>query len=558
MRPSHYGRVRQIACMPMSSIDPSSASPLPGPGNTAAAVDHGRRRLLVAGAGLAAAGLLSPFARASGSPDPFTLGVAAGDPLADGFVIWTRLAPRPLEPDGRGGLTAPVQVSWQVASDPGMRHVVRQGQTIASPAWGHAVHVEVAGLAADRPYWYCFQALGARSAIGSARTLPAPHQLPDAARLGFVSCSHWELGYFSAYRHLAAEQPDLVFFLGDYIYEYSNHGEAAQKIVRPHGSGECLDLAGYRNRYALYRTDPDLQALHAGSACVATWDDHEVQNDYANRWSQDPSIAVDTFLARRAAAYRAFYEHFPLRARNRPHGADMRIYRSLDYGQLARFYVLDGRQYRSEQPCPQANGWRGGHVVDDSCHERTDPRRSMLGWEQERWLHGAFAHSAARWNVIAQDLLVAPMQQHGRDGVFGHWTDGWDGYPATRTRMLDAITKTRLRNPVFWGGDIHSYWVTDLKADPANPDSPTLATEFVGTSITSDGQSNAELQQTMALNPHVHYAEGETRGYVSVTLTPGRMDTRLQGISDRRDRDATVSTLKRFVVEDGKAGAVEA
>ncbi|GAE58493.1 alkaline phosphatase [Xanthomonas arboricola pv. pruni MAFF 301427] len=501
-------------------------------------MDHGRRRLLIAGAGLAAAGLLSPFARANSSPDPFTLGVAAGDPLADGFVIWTRLAPRP--------------------RDPGMRRIVRQGQTVASPAWGHAVHVEVAGLAADRPYWYCFQALGARSAIGSARTLPAPHQLPDAARLGFVSCSHWELGYFSAYRHLAAEQPDLVFFLGDYIYEYSNHGEAATKIVRPHGSGECLDLAGYRNRYALYRTDPDLQALHAGSACVATWDDHEVQNDYANRWSQDPSIAVDTFLARRAAAYRAFYEHFPLRARSRPHGADMRIYRSLDYGQLARFYVLDGRQYRSEQPCRQANGWRGGHVVDDSCRERTDPRRSMLGWEQERWLHGAFAQSSARWNVIAQDLLVAPMNQHGRDGVLGHWTDGWDGYPATRTRMLDAIARTRLRNPVFWGGDIHSYWVTDLKADPANPDSPTLATEFVGTSITSDGQSNAELQQTMALNPHVHYAEGETRGYVSVTLTPGRMDTRLQGISDRRDRDATVSTLKRFVVEDGKAGAVEA
>ncbi|MCC5043499.1 MULTISPECIES: alkaline phosphatase D family protein [Xanthomonas] len=542
----------------MSSIDPSSASPLPGPDNATTQVDHGRRRILIASAGLATAGVLSPFARASGNPDPFTLGVAAGDPLADGFVIWTRLAPRPLDPDGHGGLTAPVRVRWQVASDPGMRRIVRQGETMASPAWGHAVHVEVAGLAADRPYWYCFQALGARSAIGTARTLPAPHQLPAAARLGFVSCSHWELGYFSAYRHLAAEQPDLVFFLGDYIYEYSNHGEAAAKIVRPHGSGECLDLAGYRNRYALYRTDPDLQALHAGSACVATWDDHEVQNDYANRWSQDPSIAVDTFLARRAAAYGAFYEHFPLRARNRPNGADMRIYRSLDYGQLARFYVLDGRQYRSEQPCPQANGWRGGHVVDDSCRERTDPRRTMLGWEQERWLHGAFAQSPARWNVIAQDLLVAPMNQHGRDGVLGHWTDGWDGYPATRTRMLEAIATTRLRNPVFWGGDIHSYWVTDLKADPADPDSPTLATEFVGTSITSDGQSNAELQATMALNPQVHYAEGETRGYVSVTLTPGRMETRLQGISDRRDRQATVSTLKRFVVEDGKAGAVEA
>ncbi|MCP3037263.1 MULTISPECIES: alkaline phosphatase D family protein [Xanthomonas] len=542
----------------MPVIDPSAASPLPDCAATPAPPDPSRRRILIAGASLAAAGLLSPFARASGSADPFTLGVAAGDPLADGFVLWTRLAPRPLDPDGRGGLRAAVPVRWQVASDPQMRTIVRQGETIASPVWGHAVHVELTGLAADRPYWYCFQALGARSPIGSARTLPAAHRTPDAARFGFVSCSHWELGYFSAYRHLAAEQPDLVFFLGDYIYEYSNHGEAAHKIVRPHGSGECLDLAGYRNRYALYRTDPDLQALHAGSACVATWDDHEVQNDYANRWSQDPSIPVDTFLARRAAAYRAFYEHFPLRARHRPHGADMRIYRSFDYGQLARFYVLDGRQYRSEQPCPQANGWRGGHVVADSCRQRTDPQRTMLGWEQERWLHGRFAQSPARWNVIAQDLLVAPMRQAGRDGVVGHWTDGWDGYPATRDRMLDAIAKTRLRNPVFWGGDIHSYWVTDLKADPADDASSTLATEFVGTSITSDGQSNDELHATMAANPHVHYVDGQTRGYVSVTLTPGQMETRLQGISDRRDRNATVSTTKRFVVEDGRPGAVEA
>ncbi|MBV6801967.1 alkaline phosphatase D family protein [Xanthomonas campestris pv. lawsoniae] len=542
----------------MPVIDPSAASPLPDCAATPAPPDPSRRRILIAGASLAAAGLLSPFARASGSADPFTLGVAAGDPLADGFVLWTRLAPRPLDPDGRGGLRAAVPVRWQVASDPQMRTIVRQGETIASPVWGHAVHVELTGLAADRPYWYCFQALGARSPIGSARTLPAAHRTPDAARFGFVSCSHWELGYFSAYRHLAAEQPDLVFFLGDYIYEYSNHGEAAHKIVRPHGRGECLDLAGYRNRYALYRTDPDLQALHAGSACVATWDDHEVQNDYANRWSQDPSIPVDTFLARRAAAYRAFYEHFPLRARHRPHGADMRIYRSFDYGQLARFYVLDGRQYRSEQPCPQANGWRGGHVVADSCRQRTDPQRTMLGWEQERWLHGGFAQSPARWNVIAQDLLVAPMRQAGRDGVVGHWTDGWDGYPATRERMLDAIANTRLRNPVFWGGDIHSYWVTDLKADPGDDASATLATEFVGTSITSDGQSNDELHATMAANPHVHYVDGQTRGYVSVTLTPGQMETRLQGISDRRDRNATVSTTKRFVVEDGRPGAVEA
>lgn len=520
--------------------------------------DPGRRRVLAGLGLLAATPLLSPFARASGSADPFTLGVAAGDPLHDGLVLWTRLAPQPLAPDGSGGLRAPVPVRWRVATDAAMTQVVQRGVAMAHPRWGHAVHVEVSGLQPGRPYWYRFEALGAQSPLGCARTAPAPGAL-DSARFGFVSCAHWEEGYFSAYRHLAAERPDLVFFLGDYIYEYSHRGEEAAGLVRTHGSGDCVDLAGYRNRYALYRTDPDLQALHAGSACVATWDDHEVQNDYANRWSQDPAVPTAAFLRRRAAAYQAMYEHFPLRARHRPHGPDMRLYRALDYGALARFFVLDGRQYRSEQPCPLPSGWRGGHVAPLDCKDLNDPARSMLGAAQERWLYRGFGRSQARWNIIAQDLLVAPIVQHDRnDGHVGAWTDGWDGYPATRTRMLDAIVRSGLRNPVFWGGDIHSYWVTDLKADSADPQSRTVATEFVGTSITSDGPPYEEIMRRLPDNPHVRYAESRQRGYVSVSLSPARMETRLQAISERRDPHATVSTLKRFVVEDGRAGALEA
>jgi alkaline phosphatase D len=183
----------------------------------------------------------------------------------------------------------------------------------------------------------------------------------------------------------------------------------------------------------------------------------------------------------------------------------------------------------------------------------------MLGTAQERWLHAGFARSDARWNVIAQDLLVAPLlQRDPKDGHLGHWTDGWDGYPATRERMLRAIADSKLRNPVFWGGDIHSYWVTDLKADAADPQSQTLATEFVGTSVTSNGPPSEAIVQMLPSNPHVRYFEGRQRGYVSVSLSQARMETRLQAISERSDRLATVSTLKRFVVEDGRAGAVEA
>ncbi len=305
MKQPHHGCVCFSALLSMPAIDPSAASPLPDSVATLAPPDPSRRRILLAGASLAAAGLLSPSHALAVLPTRSRWGGgrrsvgrwlcdldAAGTPPAGpGRTRWTARS-------GAGALAG--------GQRPADAHHRAPGRDRCQPRLGPC-----GARGADRsggrsPYWYCFEALGARSQIGSARSLPAAHQMSDTARFGFVSCSHWELGYFSAYRHLAAEQPDLVFFLGDYIYEYSNQGAAANKVVRPHGSGECLDLAGYRNRYALYRTDPDLQALHAGSACVATWDDHEVQNDYANRWSQDPSIPVDTFLARRAAAYRAF------------------------------------------------------------------------------------------------------------------------------------------------------------------------------------------------------------------------------------------------------------
>jgi alkaline phosphatase D len=374
-------------------------------------------------------------------------------------------------------------------------------------------------------------------------------------RFAFASCANWQHGYFSAYRHMAAENPDLIIFLGDYIYEFTTEGQEADKLARQHDARTAVDLTGYRNRYALYRTDPDLQELHAAAPCLMTWDDHEVENDYANEWSLRVDVPPEEFLRRRAAAYQAYYEHMPLRISSMPQGSAVRLYERFRFGNLVSFTVLDGRQYRSKQPCALAD-YRGGHVAPESCTERLDPARTYLGREQEQWLFEGFKKSESAWNVIAQEQLVATFRQKNRAGTWGHWTDGWDGYPAARGRMLDAVAATRISNPVFIGGDSHSYWTTDVKADFSNPASATVATEFVGTSITSDPAPRNLFDPSLPENPHVRYFENDYRGYIGVDIARTHMEARLQVISDRLDPRATISTLKRFVVESGKPGAV--
>lgn len=452
-------------------------------------------------------------------------------------------------------MSGPATVTWEVATDDAMVQVVLRGTIEASEQWAHSVHVEVSGLAPGRPYWYRFTALGAQSPIGHTRTAPGWIDQVDRLRFAFASCSHWELGYFSAYRHMAREKPDLVLFLGDYIYEYTIPIAQAERTVRKHDGPTATDLVGYRNRHALYRTDPDLQALHAAAPCLVTWDDHEVENDYANAWSQDVAVSPEAFLRRRAAAYQAYYEHMPLRRKSRPGSGMLRLHDRFRFGTLATFTVLDGRQYRSKQPCALPHT-RRGHVAPDSCTERADDSRSLLGFEQERWLYDGFGRADTAWNVLVQNQLVAQLRQKGQGDIVGHWTEGWDGYAASRRRLLQAIAETRLSNPVFVGGDIHSFWATDLKADFDKPASPTVATEFVGTSVTSDGPPHQRFAEMLPENPHVRFFESRQRGYASVDVTRDRMETRFQIISDRRDPNASVSTLKRFIVESGKAGAV--
>jgi alkaline phosphatase D len=512
-----------------------------------------RRSLLTGAAALASFAILPRYALGETS-SPFTLGVASGDPVADGFVLWTRLAPQPLAEDG--GLSGTVVVAWEVALDDAMRHVVQRGEVQTDSRLAHSVHVEVTGLEQNRPYWYRFTALGSQSPVGRTRTMPAPGQGLKRLRFVVASCSHYEMGYFAAYRHMAAENPDLVLFLGDYIYENTLTGQRAATLrVRQHSGPEARDLAGYRNRYAQYHTDPDLQALHAAAPCLMTWDDHEVENDYADQWSEHPDTDPAAFLQRRAAAYQAYYEHMPLRSKSRPNGTSMRVYDQYCYGDLVEFFVLDGRQYRSRQACPTATT-AGGHLVTASCTEREDPARSMLGAQQEAWLFEGFRRSQTRWNILAQDLLVASLAETNMTNEVGHWTDGWDGYPACRTRVLDAIAQSRLANPVFLGGDSHVFFTTDLKANFEDPSSTTVATEFVGTSITSEPPPYELFAKFLPANPHIRFFESRYRGYLSVDLSSDQAQVRMQTISDRRDPLATVETLRTWVVENGKTGAL--
>jgi len=505
-----------------------------------------RSLILAAPAVLTLARTLPAWAAAPGA-DPFSLGVASGDPAPDGFVIWTRIAPDPIAGDGLGGARGIVPVRWEVAEDEAMSRVAAAGEVEADARLAHTVHVEVAGLSANRPYWYRFTAAGAQSQIGRARTTPAPDQPLYRLKLTFASCAHYELGHFSAYRHMAAENADLTLFLGDYIYEFTYENRA--NAVRWHGQPTASTLAGYRHRYACYRTDPDLQALHAAAPCLATWDDHEVENDYAGDLSPSVSVTPESFLKRRAAAYQAYYEHMPIR-RGRLNGPSLPIYRAIRYGSLAEFYMLDTRQYRSPPAClPDTS--RLARVVDAACPGRLDPGRTMLGLEQEAWLHGRFARAGAQWNVVGQSLLAASLIQKGQGQLKGHWTDGWDGYPATRDRMLKAVIDSRLTNPVVLSGDIHSFWANEMKSDPRDPTSRNVATEFVTASISANTPPTAPFTDVPADNPHVRYFELARHGYVAAELTPGAMHTRFRAISDRRDPNAGVETLRSFTVENG-------
>jgi alkaline phosphatase D len=482
-------------------------------------------------------GALAVSTRLRARSFPFALGVASGYPSSSSVMLWTRLTEAP-------PLTA-IPVRWEVAADEGFKRIARAGLALAGPEWAHSVHVPVEGLEPDRWYWYRFSTSEAQSRVGRTRTAPHASQPSGALRLAFASCQQYEQGYYGAYRHIVADAPDLVAFLGDYIYESS----WGRDHVRSHSSPEPNSLDDYRGRYFLYKSDPDLQDAHAAGPWIVTWDDHEVDNDYANHRPED-GLSRAAFLRRRAAAYQAYYEHMPLPPRMRPQGPRMRIYDRLDWGTLARFHVLDCRQYKSLQACPRPKRTGGANTVDvEDCPELRSTERSMLGPRQERWLKNGLGASPAAWNVLAQTTRMAQFDQKPGPGRRA-WTDGWDGYPAARLRLLEQAR--RARNPVVLGGDVHSFHVSQLKLDFDRVESPAVAPEFITTSITSQAWPQDRVNRLLPDNPHILLADGRYRGYTRVTLTRERWIADLRVVPTVREREVPCSTLATFVVEDGK------
>jgi len=500
------------------------------------------RRTLLKAAGLAALGY--PFRRYVAiqstpqfSADPFVAGVASGDPTRNGIVLWTRLIPDPkTERDWQRGA---VSVEWQISSDERMEKIVRRGNVPASPDFGHSVHVDVTGLDPNRWYWYRFRSGAAESPIG--RTKTAPSSNTDRIRFAFASCQQYQGGYYTAYKNMVHEDIDAVIFLGDYIYE-SRGGTGARQVT----AAEPRTLAEYRDRYALYRSDENLRESHRLFPWIVTWDDHEVQDNYANDVPKDSQPRED-FLVRRAAAYQAHYEWLPMPKASIPKGPNEQMYRTLPFGPLANFIVLDGRQYRSDQPCGDGN--------KAPCAEFL-AERTMLGSPQEQWLDRELRASRSQWNILANQVRMAVVDQ-GPENSAAYAMDAWSGYESARRRMMTNLKNARVQNPVVITGDIHSHWVCDLKEDYTSEKSPVVATELIGTSISSGGDGSdttATGQLQLSKNPHVKFYSNQ-RGYVRCEVTPKSLTADFRVVEKVSVPDSPVSTRASFVVENGKPGA---
>lgn len=517
-----------------------------GPG---AGASTSRRRFLTGAVALGATVPLVGWGRPGCRPTPppppvalpagvFSLGVASGDPLPTAVVIWTRLAPAPLEGGGMPEVDVPVR--WEVAADEQFRHVVRRGDVVASPQWAHSVHVDVRHLRPGAWYHYRFIVGDQVSPVGRTRTAPAPGHRRDPLRFLFGSCQNWQSGYWPLWAHAPSDDPDVVLHLGDYIYESGVSGSA----VRPHNSGEVRTLDAYRNRYGLYKGDPALQGIHATCPWIVTWDDHETENNYAGLVAENPGEVPD-FAARRAAAYQAWWEHMPVRLAP-PTGPDLRIYRRFDWGRLARFHVVDTRQYRDPQACSGALG--------PTCDERTDPTRTLLGAEQEAWLGEGFASSRATWDVLANQIVMTSMPFAG--SLYN--PDQWDGYAGARTRVLDLMAAGRVDNAVVLTGDIHAAGIGDLVDEQPDGTPSTVArgTELVGGSISSTFPADlADVAEQLIMQlPHVHFADTHRRGYMVCDATPDELVTRYQVAESTLAPDSPVTTAGTWTTVAGVPG----
>ncbi len=520
-------------------------------------LDLSRRGLLRGATAAAALAALTPLAtgpaiaqpRFAGSP--FTCGIASGDPWPDGMVLWTRLAPEPLA--GGGMRHRPVAVNWEVAEDEAMQRVAAKGMEYARPELGHSVHAEVTGLRPGRPYFYRFTAGNEQSPVGRTRTAPAAADTP--ARLRFVSagCQHWESGLFTCWQHIAEEADvDFVFHYGDYIYEYATR----ETGVRRHNSDEIYTIDDYRNRYALYRSDPALRAAHAAHPFLMSFDDHEVDNNWAGEISEEDgsnrhpvAVPPEIFALRKQIALQAWYEAMPVRRTALPRGPAMTAYRGLDWGRLARVNVLDTRSFRDDQPC--------GDVTGPPCAAVANPNAQVLGAAQERWLLDRLRADGPTWNILGQQVPVMSRDFGTTGPVIS--MDKWDAYPAARARLLGHIQAARVANVAVLTGDVHQAWAGVLKPDPA---SPAVAVEYIASSIssfnggggmTADGSEDLPATaRTLERNPHISFFNNR-RGYTLHEADAARMTTWFRAVDYVKREGAPRLDKAKFVVEAGRA-----
>ncbi|MGQ0625386.1 MAG: alkaline phosphatase D family protein [Sporichthyaceae bacterium] len=518
-------------------------------------------------------------APAPGAGYPFTLGVASGDPTADGLVLWTRLAPVPLAADGLGGLDgAPVTVGWQLATDSLFADIVREGSESTSAEDAHSLHIEVTGLSPYRDYYYRFTTGAFTSAVGRTQTTPALGS-ETPLRAAIASCAHYEHGHFTVYRQIAEAAPDLVVFLGDYIYGAGGAKTPPPSgLVRVHDGAKTRTLPDFRRRYAQYKTDVDLQAAHAAAPWVLAFDDHEVTNNWAKRFSPNPDTVAAWELIR-DAGLKAYWEHLPLPRSARPSGGEMQLYRRLTWGSLATLHVLDTRQYRDPPACGDSKR------ADVDCAELFEPERSMLGPEQEQWLAEGLQGSAAQWDLLAQQVMFSG-NLIAEEGVK---TDTWEGYRHARARVLEAAAGAGTRNLVVLTGDTHKAFAAEVRpapvptsppppapepSSPADPAgelppltppfpvptpapvaAPAVATEFVTASVTSEGDGVAggpRVARAMANQPHLRFGD-ERRGWIALTATSTELRADFVAVAYVSQPGAPAERIASFAVASGSA-----
>ena len=483
---------------------------------------------------------------------PFSLGVASGEPNSSGVVLWTKVTPPP-DLD-----RSAIPIKWEVAHDEHIINVVQEGETQAHPDLGHSVHVEVEGLAPGRTYFYRFRAGGEASMTGRTRTAPMPNAPVDRLRFAICGCQRRDSGHYTAYGHMADEELDFVYHYGDYIYESlwqraKDWFRVQVGLPNEWSQDEFRTLDYFRQRYALYKSDPLLQAAHASAPFITMWDDHEIDNNWAadaDQFDGPPEL----FLLRRAAAFQAYYEMMPLRRRSMPSGPMMSAYRRFSWGNLANINVLDTRQYRSNQPCGD------GKKSREQCPDSLAPGRTMLGAEQEAWLLDGLGRSRHQWNVLAQQVMMMQHDRSGKEDVIAYHMDKWDGAVDARDRLLRFVDEQNVPNLVALTGDVHENWAGELKSDFNDPSSKTLGHEFVATSISSGGDGSDWRKSTpkvMAQNPHMKFFNDQ-RGYLLCDVTSKQWTAKFRVVDFVSHPGAPIRTRRAIAVEAGRPGLVDA